>query len=121
MEMVYISLLLTVLGLLMWNWWYPPLVFFRERQVRQLVFVASAAIDIPGEYMKGWIVFDMTSWTLEQYKKACENNIFYNTIKANFTDENSKEEKSEEVLKKELIELSSCLLVILCGGFSGRV
>ena len=53
------------------------------RRHKKNVFVTSYSIAPPGEQMIGWNLYNMTSWTLDQYREACSDETFYDVIKGN--------------------------------------
>ena len=50
---------------------------------RRAVLVTSAQIVFPGQFKADYNIstFSMPSWTFDQYRKACENDTFYNAVK----------------------------------------
>ena len=68
------------------------------------IFVSSFAVDLKPEDLridgKEIIKFKVFSWTLEQYKKACENEAFYISIKDKLRPKNSDLSKSECMVNK---------------------
>jgi len=75
--------------------------YIASPKTRQFIGVSSLQFTIKGEIL---IEYNMqrlhsTGWTLEEYKKACEDNIFYSSIEnqlvASITTTKTKEEKLE--------------------------
>jgi hypothetical protein len=79
-------------------------VWRRQGISRQFVLVSSMSIPVALEQDEeaNIVRFTVASWTLEQYHLACENDGFYNSIKANLMTPNldEKADKTEHLLSK---------------------
>ena len=50
---------------------------------REVVFVSSLAMNTPQKETRDWTVIETSAWTLKMYEKVCEDEEFYDSVKAN--------------------------------------
>ena len=81
-----------------------------ESSRRRVVLVTSAQIVFPQQFYVDDNIesFSMPSWTLDQYRHACENEIFYDAVKRQlgWVDANKRLDphQDENDYKRELLE-----------------
>ena len=74
------------------------------------VFVSSYSVSLAIQDMPGYESYTMFSWTLDQYKVACANDDFYESVKENLTNESTdcNGESKDDVLKRKYCLAGAC-------------
>ena len=74
----------------------------------KLVIVTSDSHLVSGEDSAGWAKFRMYSWTLEEYKEACQCDAFFDLIEANLHVEDGVSKKKDELIQEKFFLAGSC-------------
>ena len=75
---------------------------------RIVIFVSSQALTLPGQDIQSWKVYTMTSWTKQQYTEACQDAVFFESIKSNLVNDSSDNLTKEELINSKFTLAGFC-------------